>query len=250
LKVISDRLLHVDGVQSVTTQLDSCRCQQIVIYPKAGVEPAALLRRMATALRLPVESPVTPDEQVQNAAQERPDPLVGVLEADSAPGCSLMLESLGPADNRLDAGARTWGQRLSEIGYGGLAVASLGMAWVGLLVPGIPTVPFVIVTVAFAAKASPALRARLRRAKVFGPMIVDWERHHGVRPAVRRKAILVTLALVSITVVLAPPSVGLYGLIGTMSILGIVMILRIPVIQEDTADEHLVRDVTPIAGVA
>lgn len=196
------------------------------------------------ALRQPVESTT---EQVVEA---RPDPLVGGLDSSSAQGCSLMLESLGQNREGEHGIRRTVGQRLTEIGYGALAVASLGMAWVGLLVPGIPTVPFVIVTVAFAAKASPALRSRLRRAKVFGPMIVDWERHRGIRPYVRRKAIIVTLALVSITLILAPPSVGLYSLVGTMSTVGIVLILRIPVIHEAEAGQAAPHQAVPIVDVA
>lgn len=196
------------------------------------------------ALRQPVESTAEPVGEV------RPDPLVGVLEPNSAQGCSLMIETLGQNSEGEQGQRRTVGQRLSEIGYGALAVASLGMAWVGLLVPGIPTVPFVIVTVAFAAKASPALRSRLRRAKVFGPMIVDWERHRGIRPYVRRKAIIVTLALVSITLILAPPSVALYSLVGTMSTLGIVIILRIPVIHEAEVGQELPRQEVPIVDVA
>jgi uncharacterized membrane protein YbaN (DUF454 family) len=228
LQELSHRLQQVEGVQSVMTRLDSCNGQQVIIYPQEGVAAADLLRRMAVALRAPVAT-----ARVTTISLP-PESICGVLQPDARPGCSVIVEGATSPGN-VRQGSIV--QRLIEIGYGTLAVASLGMAWIGLLVPGIPTVPFVILTVALAAKASPALRHRLRQARVFGPMIRDWEQHHAIRPGVRRQAIIVTVVLISITLLAAPPSVGLYLLVATMSVVSITLVLRIPVITEQESIE-------------
>jgi len=124
------------------------------------------------------------------------------------------------------------------------------MAWVGLLVPGIPTVPFVIVTVAFAAKASPTLRERLRRAKVFGPMIRDWEQHRGIRRHVRTKALVLTFVLVSITLLVSPPSIPLYSLVIIMSMVSVTLILQIPLIREAEPKDFEAQETEAVCAVA
>jgi uncharacterized membrane protein YbaN (DUF454 family) len=244
LTVLSHRLQQVDGVQSVMTQLDSCRYQHVLIHPKEGVELAELLRRMATALRVPVRP------SVDQRTDMPPDAMVGAPRPDTSTGCFLTVERRHCSSLFALGGARPIMMQLGEIGYGALAVASLGMAWVGLLVPGIPTVPFVILTVAFAAKSSPALHERLRNARVFGPMILDWERYRGIRRHVRTKAIIVVLILISITLILASPSVGLYAIIGAMSALSVTFMMRIPLIPESEAKELEPQGSTGICAVA
>ena len=61
-----------------------------------------------------------------------------------------------------------------------LAYASLGLGLVGILVPGLPTVPFILLSAFAAARGSERLRRRLLEHRVFGPMIRDWEAHGAV----------------------------------------------------------------------
>ena len=56
-----------------------------------------------------------------------------------------------------------------------LAYASLGLGIVGIVVPGLPTVPFVLLSAFAAARGSQRLHARLLAHRRFGPMIVDWQ---------------------------------------------------------------------------
>ena len=66
-----------------------------------------------------------------------------------------------------------------------LAYASLGLGLVGVLLPGLPTVPFVLLAAFAAARGSSRLHARLAAHPQFGPMIRDWERERAVSPALR-----------------------------------------------------------------
>lgn len=62
-----------------------------------------------------------------------------------------------------------------------LAVTSLAAAVVGLFLPVIPTVPFVLLAAWAAARSSPRLLAWLESHRTFGPPIADWRRGGVVR---------------------------------------------------------------------
>ena len=65
-----------------------------------------------------------------------------------------------------------------------LAYTSLGLGIVGIVVPGLPTVPFVLLSAFAAARGSQRLHARLLADRRFGTMIRDWQ----AQGAVSRRA--------------------------------------------------------------
>ncbi len=56
-----------------------------------------------------------------------------------------------------------------------LAYASLALGVIGIVLPGLPTVPFVLLSAFAAARGSQRLHARLLADPRFGPMIRDWQ---------------------------------------------------------------------------
>lgn len=56
-----------------------------------------------------------------------------------------------------------------------LAYGSLGLGAVGIVVPGLPTVPFVLLAAYAAARGSAKLHRWLLAHPQFGPMIRDWQ---------------------------------------------------------------------------
>ena len=69
-----------------------------------------------------------------------------------------------------------------------LAYASLGLGIVGIVVPGLPTVPFVLLAAFAAARGSRRLHDWLLAHRRFGPMIRDWEREGAVSRRAKRLA--------------------------------------------------------------
>ena len=61
-----------------------------------------------------------------------------------------------------------------------LAWASLGLGTIGVVVPGLPTVPFVLLSAYAAARGSERLHRWLLAHPRFGPMIHDWQVHGAV----------------------------------------------------------------------
>ena len=79
-----------------------------------------------------------------------------------------------------------------------LAWASLAIGLVGIVVPGLPTVPFVLLSAYAAARGSDRLHAWLLAHRRFGPMIRDWQSHG----AVSRRAKWLATATMAIAAVL------------------------------------------------
>jgi uncharacterized protein len=112
-----------------------------------------------------------------------------------------------------------------------LAAGSFIMAVVGVIVPGIPTVPFVILTSYFLVRSSPALNDRLLRSRLFGPMLRDWQKYGGVRREVKWISIGVTLVILVASVILMDISGWLLAVVLVMASFGIYLILRLPTLK-------------------
>lgn len=59
-------------------------------------------------------------------------------------------------------------------------MVSLGLAVLGVVLPGLPTTPFVLLAGICFAKGSPRAHAWLLGHRLFGPMVRDWETHRSL----------------------------------------------------------------------
>ena len=97
-----------------------------------------------------------------------------------------------PAQIRADPGIARGPLRWVLMGAGFVAV---GLAGLGVVLPLLPTTPFVLIAAACFARSSPRFHDWLLTNRVFGPLIEDWRTHRGL--ALRAKVIsLVMIALV------------------------------------------------------
>jgi len=79
-----------------------------------------------------------------------------------------------------------------------LAYASLALGLIGVVVPGLPTVPFVLLAACAAARGSQRLHAWLLAHRQFGPVIRDWQ----TQGAVSRRAKRLATAMMAVCAVL------------------------------------------------
>lgn len=115
--------------------------------------------------------------------------------------------------------------RLLYLALGG---AALVMTVVGLIVPGIPTVPFLLLSSYGFARSSPRINHWLRETRFLGPILTEWEHHAGLSQTSKRKLIGLTVVIVVIAIILAPLSpLGLI-LILIMASLSTYGIYRLP----------------------
>ncbi|WP_175469323.1 YbaN family protein [Pseudorhodobacter antarcticus] len=92
---------------------------------------------------------------------------------------------------RDDTGANVQGR----CGRGGAAIRLmwLGLGWVslgfgaaGIVLPVLPTTPFVILAALCFAKGSSVMADRLNRSRLFGPILGDWRTSGAIAHATKR----------------------------------------------------------------
>ncbi len=76
----------------------------------------------------------------------------------------------------------------------------VGLAYLGVILPGLPTTPWVLLASWCFARSSPRLRAWLRRSPVFGALLCDWDEHRGIRPRVKAVAAVLIVTVVTASV--------------------------------------------------
>jgi len=66
----------------------------------------------------------------------------------------------------------------------------VGLAILGIVLPILPTTPFLLVAAACFTKSSPAMQRRLLANKTFGPLIHDWQKYRSIPRKAKRIALL------------------------------------------------------------
>lgn len=83
------------------------------------------------------------------------------------------------------------------LGCGALALV---LAAIGVVLPGLPTTPFVLVAGACFVRASPRAHAWLLASRIFGPALREWEAHHTIPRRAKLIALLMMATSVSVSV--------------------------------------------------
>ncbi len=89
--------------------------------------------------------------------------------------------------------------------YAGLGLLSVALAVIGVVLPLLPTVPFLLLAAFCFANSSERLHGWLLDHTVFGPMIIDWQEHGAIRPAAKKAATVSIAAVFLISIVLQAP---------------------------------------------
>ena len=92
-----------------------------------------------------------------------------------------------------------------------LAYFFLALAIAGMFLPGLPTVPFLILTAWFAARGSDRLHGWLYAHPHLGKLLIDWEQQGAVS---RRGKVIAVLMLITSWVVMYHRLDNIWGLVG------------------------------------
>lgn len=116
-------------------------------------------------------------------------------------------------------------KRLLYLAAGG---GSVLMTIVGVIVPGIPTVPFLLASSYFLARSSPRAHALLEATPLFGDMVREWDAHQALSRTSKRRLAVFTLVIITFTVVLAGPSPLVLAVVSVMAPACLIGIIRLP----------------------
>jgi uncharacterized membrane protein YbaN (DUF454 family) len=95
---------------------------------------------------------------------------------------------------------------LVRLGWIALGSVALVLGTVGVLLPVLPTTPFVILAAFAFARSAPTLQARLERSRTFGPIIADWRASGAIAPRYKCLALAMMAGALLLSAVLAVPA--------------------------------------------
>lgn len=110
-------------------------------------------------------------------------------------------------------------------------ILSLLIALVGVVLPLLPTTPFVILAAGCFARSSPRLHAWLLHHPLFGPVLQNWETRRCIPRKIRRLALTMMIGMGGVSVVFLVPLGWLTVLGIALIVTGCVVLLRIPVCE-------------------
>lgn len=104
----------------------------------------------------------------------------------------------------------------------------VGLAILGVVLPILPTTPFLLVAAACFAKSSPRLQKKLLANKTFGPLIHEWQQHRSIPRKAKRVALL-TIILSVVWSAYLLQSMVLTGLVFALVLGPFIFLWRLPI---------------------
>jgi len=132
-----------------------------------------------------------------------------------------------------------------RLGFVTLGLLLVGLAYLGVLLPGLPTTPFLLAASYCFVRSSPRLHRWLRKSPVFGRLLHDWEVHRGIRKPVKVFAVCLVVTVVTASIVFSGLPPWAKGVIGGLAAVGVIVILCVPTVAPDapkTDTKELGRD--------
>jgi len=115
--------------------------------------------------------------------------------------------------------------------YNIIGTISLIFAFIGIVLPIIPTTPFVLLSAACYYNGSKRLQSWLSHNEMFGPIIRDYEEHGGMRKATKIKALTIMWVAVLASALLILDTLMMRALVVLIAVIGTVSMLRIKTIE-------------------
>lgn len=81
-----------------------------------------------------------------------------------------------------------------------MGAVSLVLGLIGIVLPGLPTTPFVLLAAACFARASPRLHRWMRHNRWIGPSLRDWEQHRSITRRIKTVALTSMVLMVGLSV--------------------------------------------------
>jgi uncharacterized membrane protein YbaN (DUF454 family) len=109
-----------------------------------------------------------------------------------------------------------------------LTIGALALALLGVLLPGLPTTPFVLVASYGLMRTSRRWHRRLLDSRLFGGVLRDWHLHRGISARVRVKALALLAIVVGTTCLWPGVSPIVKAIVAVGGLLGGTYVWRLP----------------------
>ena len=122
---------------------------------------------------------------------------------------------------------------LAKLMWVSLGSLFVGLGAVGVIVPGLPTTPFLILAAACYIRSSQRLYDWLISNKRFGPYLKDYREGKGIPRKAKRLAVVMIVVFVSFSVVFGIEDLTLKIAVGLLGLIGLLYVLfKVPVAKD------------------
>jgi uncharacterized protein len=112
-------------------------------------------------------------------------------------------------------------------------IGCMGMAYLGSILPGLPTTPWLLLASGCFARSSPRLHRWLLRSPIFGKLLRDWHEHRGIRKHVKMFTVCLVILACSFSILFTPVPMAVKVVIGICGLIGLtVVVFVVPTIRE------------------
>jgi uncharacterized protein len=111
-------------------------------------------------------------------------------------------------------------EKLLKLLYIFLGSISLALGVLGIVVPGLPTTPFLLLTAGLFMKSSPALYNWVISNRYLGPYIINYKRNNGLTLRQKRNSIFLMWIMISISIFIMIPIMWLKMVVATAGLVG------------------------------
>jgi uncharacterized membrane protein YbaN (DUF454 family) len=108
------------------------------------------------------------------------------------------------------------------------AAASFVMTIIGMIVPGIPTLPFLILTSYYLARSSPRLHSQLLNTHFLGDILRDWEQNYALNHESKKKLLQLLFIVTALTLLVLPKTPASLALVALSVLLSLYGIQSLP----------------------
>lgn len=123
---------------------------------------------------------------------------------------------------------------LRRFAYVVAGLVCVGLAYLGAILPGLPTTPWVLLASYYFSKSSPKLERWLKRSPISGKLLRDWDEHRGIRKPVKVFAVCLIVTVVTLSIVLGGLPVWVKWVIGGLATIGVcTVVFVVPTIKEE-----------------
>tara|TARA_B100001113_G_scaffold166272_1_gene136035 strand:- start:632 stop:1051 length:420 start_codon:yes stop_codon:yes gene_type:complete len=122
---------------------------------------------------------------------------------------------------------------LAKLMWVSLGSLFVGLGAIGVIVPGLPTTPFLILAAACYIRSSQRLYDWLISNKRFGPYLKDYREGKGIPRKAKRLAVVMIVVFVSFSVVFGIEDLTLKIVVGLLGLIGLLYVLfKVPVAKD------------------
>lgn len=117
------------------------------------------------------------------------------------------------------------GKDVRKVLYVGCGTICILLALAGIVLPGLPTTPFLLLASWLFVRSSPSLHARLESSRLFGPYLKRYRKRGGVTAKGKTMIVILMLSVVAVSCIFFLESLALRLIVVSAGIAGTVCVI-------------------------